>query len=57
MPQGILAYQAGIEPATPAREGEVLTTGPPGKPLPSFLEYAVKFRSYEVRGKEKKFLG
>ena len=27
MPQGILAYQSGIEPTTYAREGEVLTTG------------------------------
>ena len=28
---GILAPQPGIEPAPPALEGEVLTTGPPGK--------------------------
>ena len=28
---GILAPQPGIEPATPALEGEVLTTGLPGK--------------------------
>ena len=27
----ILAPQPGIEPAPPALEGEVLTTGPPGK--------------------------
>ena len=30
---GILAPQPGIEPAPPALEGEVLTTGPPGKSL------------------------
>ena len=30
---GILAPQPGIEPALPALEGEVLTTGPPGKSL------------------------
>ena len=30
---GILAPQPGIEPAPPALEGEVLTTGPPGNPL------------------------
>ena len=28
---GILAPQPGIEPAPPALEGEVSTTGPPGK--------------------------
>ena len=28
---GILAPQPGIEPAPPAQEGKVLTTGPPGK--------------------------
>ena len=28
---GILASWPGIEPAAPAMEGEVLTTGPPGK--------------------------
>ena len=28
---GILGPQPGIEPATPALESEVLTTGPPGK--------------------------
>ena len=28
---GILAPRPGIEPASPALEGEVLTTGPPGK--------------------------
>ena len=30
---GILAPQPGIEPAPPAPEGNVLTTGPPGKTL------------------------
>ena len=28
---GILALRPGIEPTPPALEGEVLTTGPPGK--------------------------
>ena len=28
---GILPPQPGLEPAPPALEGEVLTTGPPGK--------------------------
>ena len=28
---GILAPQPGMEPTPPALEGEVLTTGPPGK--------------------------
>ena len=31
---GILAPRPGIEPATPALEADVLTTGPPGKSLP-----------------------
>ena len=30
---GILAPRPGIEPAPPALEGEVPTTGPPGKSL------------------------
>ena len=30
---GILAPQPGTEPTTPALEGKVLTTGPPGKSL------------------------
>ena len=30
---GILASQPGIEPTHPALEGEILTTGPPGKSL------------------------
>ena len=29
---GILVPQPGIEPAPPALEGKILTTGPPGKP-------------------------
>ena len=37
---GILAPWPGIEPAAPALEGEILTTGPPGKsPPPFFLDY------------------
>ena len=36
--RGILAPRPGIEPAPPALEGEVLTTGPPGKsPFTWFL--------------------
>ena len=30
---GILDPQPGMEPPSPALEGEVLTTGPPGKSL------------------------
>ena len=36
---GILAPQQGIEPTPPALEGEVLTTGPPGKSLVLFFNY------------------
>ena len=36
---GILALQIGIEPTLPALEGEVLTTGPPGKSLPFSLSF------------------
>ena len=35
---GILAPRPGIEPTPPAWEGEVLTTGPPGK-SPNVLFY------------------
>ena len=35
--RGILAYQPGIEPAAPTLEGEVLTTGPPGKSLCGYI--------------------
>ena len=34
---GILYLPPGIEPAPPALEGEVPTTGPPGKPLVALL--------------------
>ena len=34
---GIFAPRPGIEPAPPALEGEVLTTGPPGKSLSPHL--------------------
>ena len=34
---GVLAPQPGIQSATPAVEGEVLTTEPPGKPLDAGL--------------------
>ena len=33
---GIVAPQPGIELASPALEGDVLTTGPPGKSLMGF---------------------
>ena len=32
---GVLAPWLGIEPTSPALEGEILTTGPPGKSLKS----------------------
>ena len=38
---GILAPQPGIEPAPPALEGEVLTTGPPRKSLESHFNCQV----------------
>ena len=37
--RGILAPWSGIEPASPALEGEVLTTGLPGKSLPLPFSY------------------
>ena len=37
--RGILAPQPGIEPTPSALEGEVLTTGPPGKSLLFFLHW------------------
>ena len=40
---GILAPQPGIEPAPPALEGEVLTTGPPGKSLRVFIMNRFEF--------------
>ena len=36
-PCRILAPLSGTEPVPPALEGEVLTIGPPGKPLGYFL--------------------
>ena len=36
---GILVPQPGIEPTSPALEGEVLTTGPPGKSQVSILTW------------------
>ena len=39
---GILAPRPGIEPTPPALEGEVLTTGPPGKSLRwTFLKFCI----------------
>ena len=34
---GILAPQPGIKPSPSALEGNILTTGPPGKSLPGYL--------------------
>ena len=36
---GILAIWPGTEPSSPALEGEVLTTGPPGKSLTDNLDF------------------
>ena len=40
---GILAPRPGIEPAPPALEDEVLTTGPPGKSLKYCLCWLLRF--------------
>ena len=46
---GILAPQPGIEPPSPALEGKVLTTGPPGKSLSlSFLRITLPDRIFLV---------
>ena len=42
----ILAPQPGIEPALPALEGGVLTTGPPGKSLTFQLRWSVSKREW-----------
>ena len=43
---GILAPQPGIEPTPPTLEGEVSTTGPPGKsPYRVFLKWGFKPKS------------
>ena len=39
---GILATRPGIEPAPPALEGEVLTTGLPGKSLYFLITYSIR---------------
>ena len=50
--RGILAPQPGIEPAPPALEGEVLTTGPPGKARCfSVLFFKKKKTSFKLSGK------
>ena len=36
---GILASQPGIEPVSPALQGRLPTTGPPGKPLTVFSDF------------------
>ena len=43
---GILAPLLGIEPTLPALEGEVLTTGPPGKSLK--IHFKQFFRGYSL---------
>ena len=45
---GILASWPGIEPAPPALEGKVLTTGPPGKP-PLKFTFISKFSPIPFR--------
>ena len=47
---GILAPQPGIEPATPALEGDVLTTGPPGKSR----DYLLIKKKNQTSGKKEK---
>ena len=42
--RGILAPLPGIDPVPPALEGDVLTTGPPGKSL----DYLFFFNSYFI---------
>ena len=39
--RGILAPWPGLEPTAPALEGGVLTTGPPGRPLPTYFKQHV----------------
>ena len=58
---GILAPQPGIEPAPPALEDEVLTTGPPGKSLCGvvniFFQQQLMWQSRgaeELRGSQKR---
>ena len=52
---GILAPRPGIEPASPALEGEVLTTGPPGKSLSSILLNNSRIKEETTRGIRKYF--
>ena len=44
---GILAPQPGIEPTSPALEGEVLTTGLPGKSFAFFFQIVYEKLLYE----------
>ena len=44
---GILAPRPGIEPTAPALAGEVLTTGPPGKSLQTFMMKGNIFTGFE----------
>jgi len=47
---GIIAPQPGIEPAPPALEGKVLTTGPPGKfPPPPKINLSLKNHFISVK--------
>ena len=50
---GILAPQPGIEPTPPALEGEVLTTGPPGKSPPTEFKLFWKTKKFQ-KGKIEK---
>ena len=45
---GILAPRPGIEPAPPALEGEVPTTGPPGKSLVIYFMYSSVYMSIPI---------
>ena len=53
---GILVPQPGIEPGSPALEGEVLTTGPPGK-FPLFVFLIVSFDEQVINFNESQNVG
>ena len=53
---GILAPRPGIEPAPPALEGEVLTTGPPGKSLVICFSLFLKLGARECGPSRSNFL-
>ena len=53
---GIIAPQPGIKPAPSALEGEVLTTGPPGK-FPLFVFLIVSFDEQVINFNESQNVG